>query len=107
MEPINILLLSIPRRYRSPPQQHPPNIRRPTNIRLQPSIHPKIQILKRLRSQQHNPNLRSPRCKTPYIEISEKLATEIVKDTRYYKKEHFAKALQRASNEGQTDVYIL
>lgn len=30
-----------------------------------------------------------------------------MKDTRYYKKEYFTKALQRASNEHQTDIATL
>lgn len=30
-----------------------------------------------------------------------------MKDTRYYKKEHFSKALQKASNEHYTQIDIL
>lgn len=41
------------------------------------------------------------------LNISEKFASEIVKDTRNFKKENFGKALQRASNEHQTDIVDL
>jgi hypothetical protein len=36
------------------------------------------------------------------MDINEKLSNEIVRDGRFYKKEYFSKALQKASNEHET-----
>ena len=40
-------------------------------------------------------------------QISERFSAEIVKDARFFKKEYFYKALQKASNEHQTDILTL
>jgi hypothetical protein len=41
------------------------------------------------------------------LDVDERLSNEIVKDGRSYKKEHFSKALQKASNEHYTGVDVL